>query len=89
MSVVGIGVGDPAMSAEQIRSLYASMGTGLDQARRRFARALTLPGKILVAPCEDVDGRSTHQDQRADRVVQGGLRVNAARPDSATPGKDI
>jgi aconitate hydratase A / 2-methylisocitrate dehydratase len=41
------------MSVEQIQSLYASMGERLDQARKRFGRALTLSEKILVAHCEN------------------------------------
>ncbi len=41
------------MSLEQIRSLYASMGERLDQARKRLGRALTLSDKILVAHSEN------------------------------------
>ena len=41
------------MSVEQIRSLYASMGDNLDQARRRLGHPLTLAEKILVAHSED------------------------------------
>lgn len=41
------------MSVEQIRSLYASMGDRLTQARGRLGRPLTLAEKILVAHCQD------------------------------------
>ena len=41
------------MSIEPIRSLYASMGESLDQARRRLGRSLTLAEKILVAHSDD------------------------------------
>jgi aconitate hydratase len=41
------------MPIEQIRSLYASMGESLGQARRRLGRSLTLAEKILVAHSDD------------------------------------
>jgi aconitate hydratase len=41
------------MSAEQVRSLYASMSDRLVRARQTFGRPLTLSEKILVAHCHD------------------------------------
>ena len=45
------------MSAEQVRTLYASMPASLTKARRTFARPLTLSEKILVAHSHDFDNQ--------------------------------
>jgi len=61
------------MSLEQIRSLYASMGERLDQARKRLGRALTLSDKILIAHSENFASQRWERGKatlrlRVDRV---------------------
>ena len=41
------------MAVDQVKSLYESMPSKLDAARRRFGRPLTLAEKILVAHADD------------------------------------
>ena len=61
------------MSAEQVRSLYASMPGRLARARAAFGRPLTLSEKILVAHCWDFEGQTWARGKailrlRVDRV---------------------
>jgi aconitate hydratase len=62
------------MSAEQIRSLYASLPDRLARARKTFGRPLTLAEKILVAHCHDFDNQTWERGKamlrlRVDRVA--------------------
>jgi aconitate hydratase len=62
------------MSAEQVKSLYASMPENLAKARRKFARPLTLSEKILVAHCHDFEKQEWERGKailrlRVDRVA--------------------
>ena len=62
------------MSAEQVRSLYASMPAALEKARRTFGRPLTLTEKIFVAHCHDFDSQVWDRGKailrlRVDRVA--------------------
>jgi aconitate hydratase len=61
------------MSAQQIRSVYASMPERLAQARKKFGRPLTLAEKILVAHCWDFGAQAWERGKailrlRVDRV---------------------
>ncbi|MBI2490521.1 MAG: aconitate hydratase [Candidatus Rokubacteria bacterium] len=61
------------MSAQQIRSVYASMPERLAQARKTFGRPLTLAEKILVAHCWDFGAQAWERGKailrlRVDRV---------------------
>jgi aconitate hydratase len=61
------------MSAQQIRSLFASMPDRLAKARRTFGRPLTLTEKILVAHCWDFERQTWDRGRailrlRVDRV---------------------
>ncbi|MBI4634704.1 MAG: aconitate hydratase, partial [Candidatus Rokubacteria bacterium] len=61
------------MSAEQIRTLYASMSERLPRARQTFGRPLTLTEKILVAHCWDFERQVWERGKailrlRVDRV---------------------
>src|SRR3990167_1771170 len=61
------------MSAQQIRSVYASMPERLAQARKKFGRPLTLAEKILAAHCWDPDAQAWERGKailrlRVDRV---------------------
>jgi aconitate hydratase len=61
------------MSAQQIRSLFASMPDRLAKARRKFGRPLTLTEKILVAHCWDFERQTWERGHailrlRVDRV---------------------
>ena len=62
------------MSAQQIRSLFASMPDRLAKARRKFGRPLTLTDKILVAHCWDFERQTWDRGKailklRVDRVA--------------------
>jgi len=62
------------MSAEQVKSLYASMPENLAKARRKFGRPLTLSEKILVAHCHDFERQQWERGKailrlRVDRVA--------------------
>ena len=62
------------MSAEQVKSLYASMPETLARARRKFGRPLTLSEKILVAHCHDFERQEWERGKailrlRVDRVA--------------------
>jgi aconitate hydratase len=62
------------MSAEQVKSLYASMPENLARARRKFGRPLTLSEKILVAHCHDFEKQEWERGKailrlRVDRVA--------------------
>jgi aconitate hydratase len=62
------------MSAEQVRSLYASMPAALGKARRTFGHPLTLSEKIFVAHCHDFDRQVWERGKailklRVDRVA--------------------
>jgi len=62
------------MSAEQVKSLYASMPDLIARARKTFGRPLTLAEKILVAHCADFDAQVWDRGKailklRVDRVA--------------------
>src|SRR5713101_3896682 len=62
------------MSVDQVKRLYESMPTKLDQARRGFGRPLTLAEKILVAHADDFSKQEWSRGKaqlrlRVDRVA--------------------